>query len=66
MKKDILAAIIFLTTGLLFYAVQTAGKADALRSSGGGCDAAETVAVTKAKSESEKALNLKDWTTRAS
>ena len=66
MKKDIFAAIIFLTTALLFYVVQTDGKADFFLSSGVGCDAAETVVVTKGKSESETAPTLKDWTTRDS
>ncbi len=66
MKKDIFAAIIFLTTGFLFYVVQTDSKADSLLSSGVGCNAAETVVVTKAKSESEKTATLRDWTTRDS
>jgi len=52
-KKDILAAITFLATGLLFYVVQTDVKADARFSPGVGCDAAERVLVEKSMPEPE-------------
>jgi hypothetical protein len=44
-KKDILAAITFLATGLLFYVVHADGKADKHLSSGIDCGAAETVSL---------------------
>jgi hypothetical protein len=47
-KKDILAAITFLATGLLFYVTRTDTRADEYFSSSMGCDAAETVWVKKA------------------
>jgi hypothetical protein len=54
-KKDILAAITFLATGLLFYVVHDEGKAREHAAPSMGCDAAETVYVeqstVKASSE---------------
>lgn len=45
MKKDILAAITFLTTGLLFYLVQADGAPRTTLSSGDECGVVETIAV---------------------
>ncbi|MGD8362646.1 MAG: hypothetical protein PVJ04_14555 [Gemmatimonadota bacterium] len=47
MKKDILAAITFLATGLLFYVVHDGAKAHEHASPSVGCGAAETVYVEK-------------------
>lgn len=57
-KKDILAAITFLATGLLFYVVQTGSQADELFNRGVDCDAPETVWVKKAAPEVEPQITL--------
>jgi hypothetical protein len=44
-KKDIIAALTFLLTGLLFYVVQTETKAGAFLSSGTECEAQGVVVV---------------------
>jgi len=46
-KKDILAAITFLTTGLLFYLVQVEGAPQQGPSAGDECRVMETIAVEK-------------------
>ena len=66
MKKDILAAVTFLTAALLFYAVQTDGKTDQLFSSGFGCEAAETAIVEKTAPEVQVPVVLDDAVTRDS
>ena len=53
MKKDILAAITFLATGILFYVIHTDGKVDEQFSTGVGCDAPETVLVEQTAPERE-------------
>ena len=58
MKKDILAAITFIATGLLFYVIQTGGRADEFFPSGVGCDTAETVWVEEAAPEGEPQITL--------
>ena len=45
MKKDIIAAITFLVTGILFFAVQTDGKTGELFSQRIECDMQEVVLV---------------------
>jgi hypothetical protein len=57
-KKDILAAITFLATGLLFYVIQTGGQPDEYFTSSVGCDAAETVWVKKAAPEATPPITL--------
>lgn len=66
MKRDILATITFLTTGLLFYLVQTDGRADARATPEFGCDAAETVWVENTISETESPVLLDEGTLRDS
>ena len=66
MKKDILAAIIFLATGLLFYVVQADGKADEHLSSGVDCGAAETVSLEKSAPQGELPIVLDSGVTRDS
>jgi hypothetical protein len=65
-KKDILAAITFLATGLLFYVIQADGKADEHFSSAVGCDAAETVFVGQTAPEKEVPVILDSGVTRDS
>ena len=65
-KKDILAAITFLMTGLIFYVVQTDSKVDELLSSGIECEAAETVVVGENSSKAEMNLTFQDEGTRDS
>jgi hypothetical protein len=57
-KKDILAAITFLATGLLFYVTRTDTRADECFTSSMGCDAAETVWVEKAAPEHASPITL--------
>lgn len=57
-KKDILAAVTFLATGLLFYVVQTENQADELFNRGVDCDAAETVWVKEAAPNLEPQITL--------
>ena len=66
MKKDILAAVTFLTAALVFYAVQTDGKTDQHFSSGFGCEAAETAIVEKTAPEVQVPVFLDDEVTRDS
>ena len=56
MKKDIVAALTFLMTGLIFYVVQTDSKVDELISNGTECEAAGTVMI--GESISETAMDL--------
>jgi len=65
-KKDILAAITFLMTGLIFYVVQTDSKVDELLSSGIECEAAGTVVVGENTSKAEMDLTFQDEGTRDS
>ena len=66
MKKDILAAITFIATGLLFYVIQTGQPSDEFFSSGATCDGAETVWVEKAPPDAEPTVILEDGVTRDS
>lgn len=65
-KKDILAAITFLMTGLIFYVVQTDSKVDELLSSGIECEAAETIVVRENTSKAEMDFTFQDEGTRDS
>lgn len=51
MKKDLIAAITFIMTGLLFYVVQTDSKVHEVISTGIECEAAGTVVVGESLSE---------------
>ena len=66
MKKDILAALTFLATGILFNVAQTEGAGNALSSSNWGCPVTETVVVNKAAPEAPAHFDLKDGGTRDS
>ena len=66
MKKDILAALTFLATGLLFYVAQTEGAGNALLSADWVCPVTESVVVKKAAPEAPADFNLKDGVTRDS
>jgi len=52
-KKDILAAITFLATAILFYVIHADGKVDERFSSGVGCDVPEKVLVEQTAPERE-------------
>jgi len=65
-KKDILAAITFLATGLLFYAIQTGSRADDRFTYGPKCDSAETVLVETAAPDAEPSIILDGGVTRDS
>ncbi len=56
MKKDILAAITFLATGLLFYVVHDEGRAREHASPSLGCGAAETVYVEQSTVKANREL----------
>ena len=66
MKKDILAALTFLVTGLLFYVVQTGETGEGLQSMRDGCPTAEAVMVKQAPAEAPAVLILKKGSTRDS
>jgi hypothetical protein len=65
-KKDILAAITFLMTGLLFYMVQTDSKVNQLLSFEMECEAASTVVVSKNMPEAPSEFIIQDEGTRDS
>lgn len=65
-KKDIIAAITFIVTGLLFYAVQTDGKALELFSSGLECEMVTPVQVGETAPEIAPAEILELGITRDS
>jgi hypothetical protein len=65
-KKDILAAITFLMTGLLFYMVQTDSKVNPLLSFEMECEAESTVVVSKNMPEAPSELIIQDEGTRDS
>ena len=66
MKKDILAAITFLVTGLLFYMIQTGGTAEKLLSSEMECGSSETVLMGKTTPESPLSVSFDGGVTRDS
>jgi hypothetical protein len=57
-KKDILAAITFLATGLLFYVVHDGGRAHEHASPSVGCGGAETVYVEQSTMRANKELPI--------
>ena len=57
-KKDILAAITFLATGLLFYVVHDGGRAHEQASPSVGCGAAETVYVEQSTIRANEELPI--------
>ena len=58
-KKDILAAITFLTTGLLFYLAQVDGAPQQGPSTGDECRVMGTIAVEKSAPEKPGELHFK-------
>jgi hypothetical protein len=65
-KKDILAAITFIATGLLFYVVQNDHPAQRMLPPQGGCGAAETVLVKQAAPKAELPILLDGGITKDS
>ena len=65
-KKDILATIVFLTTGLLFYMAQVDGAPEKALSSADESGVVETIVVEKAASEGTAEVYFKHPRTRDS
>ena len=65
-KKDILAAITFLMTGLLFYAVQTDSNVNELISTGMECEAPDMVTVGENVSEAAMDITFRAQVTKDS
>lgn len=65
-KKDILAAITFITTGLLFYVVQSDHQAGRILPAQGNCGAAETVLVKQPSPEAKLPIFLDGGITKDS
>ena len=66
LKKDILAALTFVLTGLLFYVVQSDSRMERFISSEVECDAAGAVLVSEKAPESLSEFTLTDEGTRDS
>jgi hypothetical protein len=65
-KKDILAAITFLTTGVLIYLAQVDGAPQKVLSSDDECGVVETIVVEENSPETPKELVFRDPRTRDS
>lgn len=66
LKKDIIAAITFLVTGILFFAVQSDGKTGELFPQGIECDIHEAVLVGETTPDTEPSVILDSRITRDS